>query len=81
MPTTENEWRYVAENYETQWNFTHCLGAIDGRHCRLQAPIHSGSDYFNYKANFSIVLLGVADPNYCFLFADVGRIMSAVFRV
>ncbi|CAH2003310.1 unnamed protein product [Acanthoscelides obtectus] len=72
MPTTENEWRYVAEMFEALWNFPHCLGAIDGRHCVLQAPIHSGSDYFNYKGNFSIVLLGVADPNYCFLFADVG---------
>lgn len=72
MPTTEEEWRYIAENYEAQWNFPHCLGAIDGRHCILQAPIHSGSDYFNYQSNFSIVLLGVADPNYCFLFADVG---------
>lgn len=73
MPATEEYWRLVSENYEAQWNFPHCLHAIDGRHCILQAPIHSGSDYFNYKQNFSIVLMGIADSNYCFLFADVGR--------
>lgn len=32
----------------------------------------SGSDYFNYQGDFSIVLLGIADADYCFLYADVG---------
>lgn len=72
MPSNAEEWRSVAENFNTQWNFPHCLGAVDGRHCILQAPIDSGSDYFNYKQNFSIVLMGIADSNYSFLFADVG---------
>lgn len=72
MPSDEDGWRRVAENYDSQWNFPHCLGAVDGRHCILQAPIHSGSDYFNYKQSFSIVLLGIVDSNYSFLFADVG---------
>lgn len=72
MPATTNEWKCVAQKFESQWNFPHCLGAIDGRHCVIQAPINSGSDYFNYKQQFSIVLLGISDSNYCFLFADVG---------
>lgn len=72
MPSTAEEWLQVAQNYEAQWNYPYCIGAIDGKHCIIQAPINSGSDYFNYKQNFSIVLLGVADADYCFLFADVG---------
>jgi hypothetical protein len=32
----------------------------------------SGSDFFNYKSNFSIVLLALVDGNYNFIFADVG---------
>lgn len=62
----------IAEKYDVKWNFPHCLGALDGKHCIIQAPIHSGSDYFNYKQNFSIVLFGVADADYCLTFADVG---------
>lgn len=72
MPTTESEWLKVADVYEKKCNFIHCLGAIDGRHCVLQAPVQSGSDYYNYQRDFSIVLLGIADADYCFLFADVG---------
>lgn len=57
MPTTETEWYSIAKDYEALWNFPHCLGAVDGRHCILQAPTNSGSDFFNYKPNFSTVLM------------------------
>jgi hypothetical protein len=72
MPSSEEEWLQVARIFEDKWQFPHCIGAVDGRHCSLQAPAYSGSEYFNYKQYFSIVLLGVADADYCFLFADVG---------
>ncbi|XP_045123980.1 uncharacterized protein LOC123511938 isoform X2 [Portunus trituberculatus] len=71
-PSSEAEWRIVANDFETRWNFPHCLGSIDGKHIQMIAPAHSGSLYYNYKNTFSIVLLGVADGNYNFLYADVG---------
>lgn len=72
MPQNQEEWLSIAENDENTWNFPHCLGAIDGKHGQLQAPIASGSDYFNYKSTFSIVLMAVVDADYNFLYANVG---------
>lgn len=74
----------VGKEYEDLWNFPHCIGAIDGKHVQLQAPIGSGSSFFNYKSTFSIVLMAVVDADYNFLYADVschGRISDGgVFR-
>ena len=72
MPSCEEDWRKLARGFETQWNFNHCIGAMDGKHIVLQAPINSGSYYFNYKHNFSIVLLAVVDSDYKFTYIDVG---------
>lgn len=72
MPKTDTEWRAIADKFQSTWNFPHCLGCVDGKHVQIVAPKHSGSLFFNYKGTFSIVLLGVADANYNFLYADVG---------
>lgn len=62
----------VARIFEDVWNLPHCVGAIDGKHIVLQAPINSGSDFFHYKSHFSIVLMAAVDANYNFIFVDVG---------
>ena len=45
---------------------------MDGKHVMLQAPFNSGADYDNYKQFPSIVLFGLVDANYNFLYANVG---------
>ncbi|XP_049842931.1 uncharacterized protein LOC126293682 isoform X1 [Schistocerca gregaria] len=73
MPTaTEDFWRNVAAGFHDRWNFPHCIGAIDGKHVRIQAPPASGSSFYNYKKYYSTVLLGLVDANCKFITVDVG---------
>lgn len=49
-----------------------CVGAIDGKHVRIQCPGKSGSLFYNYKDYYSIVLFAVVDTEYKFIGIDVG---------
>ena len=37
-PSTENEWKHIAEDFAELWNLPHCLGAIDGKHIGVDCP-------------------------------------------
>lgn len=69
---TEDEWKIIGKGFNDKWNFPHCAGAIDGKHVEIQSPPNSGSDFFNYKKRFSIILLALVDHDYCFTFVDIG---------
>jgi len=45
---------------------------VDGKRISLQAPVNSGSFYFDYKQQFSLVLMAMVDANYKFTYIDVG---------
>ena len=72
MPENESEWKEKANEFNEKWNFPNCISAFDAKHIALQAPINTGTEYFNYKGFFSIVLFAVVDANYNFTYANIG---------
>ncbi|CAH1966874.1 unnamed protein product [Acanthoscelides obtectus] len=72
LPTTENEWRNIADDFEKRCNFPNCLGAVDGKHVNIKPPTGSGSYFYNYKGAHSLVLLAVVNANYEFIMCDFG---------
>ncbi|XP_071554218.1 putative nuclease HARBI1 isoform X2 [Temnothorax nylanderi] len=77
LPTPDTDgWRKISEEYMLKWQFPNCIGALDGRHMEIEKPPCSGSQYFNYKKFFSIVLLALCDANYKFTWVDIGQFGS-----
>lgn len=72
VPETEDAWLQISKDFERKWQFSHCLGSIDGKHIIIEKPPGSGSLYYNYKGSFSIVLLGIVNANYEFIYVNVG---------
>jgi len=72
-PSTVEEWKNVASEFWELWQFPNCIGASDGKHIQITAPQASGSEFFNYKKTFSIILLAVWDASYNFtIIVDIG---------
>ena len=72
VPTTVNGWQQLSEKFGSRWTFHHTKGAIDGRHIAIKCQKNLGSVYHNYKGFFSIILLGVVDASYKFVWVNVG---------
>lgn len=63
----------MAKEYFMQWNYPMCLGVIDGKRILISKPPKSGSDFYDYKGHFSVILL-TFDANYNFWYFNVGGI-------
>lgn len=72
VPQTQKEWKKIQDEYFHRWNFPNCCGALDGKHVVIRNAPNSGSEYFNYKSSFSVILFASVDANYCFSYIDVG---------
>ncbi|XP_029164116.1 protein ANTAGONIST OF LIKE HETEROCHROMATIN PROTEIN 1-like [Nylanderia fulva] len=71
QPSAVN-WQNIAEHFENICQFNNCIGALDGNHVIIQAPPNSGSTYYNYKGQYSLIFLGICDANNRFTVVDIG---------
>ena len=72
-PSSKNDWNRISTDFSDIWNLPHVVGAMDGKHIRIQCPKNTGTLFHNYKGFFSLVLLAVCDARYCFTLFDVGQ--------
>ncbi|XP_056401016.1 uncharacterized protein LOC130294893 [Hyla sarda] len=73
LPSPNQErWLQAASGFQSVDHFPNCIGAVDGKHIRVQQPPGSGSRFYNYKKYFSVVLMAVADVQYKFIAIEVG---------
>lgn len=68
LPRTSDEWEQVASDFNNNWNFPMCLGAIDGKRFLVRKSKNTGSEYSDYKGYHSIIILALVDANYKFLY-------------
>ena len=74
-PTTEAEFLEKMIEMESMWQFPCCFGAVDG--CQIPIRCSSGGkgankEYHNFKNFYSVVLIGLVDAKYRFIWASCG---------
>ena len=78
------DWIKIEKKFHSRWNFSNCLGAVDGKHINITQPPNSSTLFHNHKGFFSIVLMALAHPDYRFIYIDVGdygsNCDSAIFK-
>ena len=44
MPVpNRKQWKTIAERFESLWNLPNCIGALDGKHVRIEKFANTGS--------------------------------------
>jgi len=36
LPASQEEWKCIANGFKNEWNFSTCLGALDGKHIAIE---------------------------------------------
>ena len=71
-PIDPEDWTKIEERFRNRWNVPHVVSALHGRHIAIKKPKKSGgTEYFNYKGYFSLVLLALV-ADYKLLWVNIG---------
>ena len=60
-PSSEEEWMGISDQFQHIWNFPNCIGAIDGKHVVMQAPVNAGLSFLSIKAHYRFIVVDVGD--------------------
>ncbi|KAK3929536.1 Putative nuclease [Frankliniella fusca] len=72
-PMTEESMARTMDGFWERWDFPNMIGALDGKHVNMQnQPNAREGEWLNYKGDFSMVLLGMCDANYKFVYVSIG---------
>ena len=80
-PASQEHWLAISKQFEFQWNLPHVIGALDGKHIRIQCRPGTETLFHNYKGFVSMVLLALCDANYCFTLIDIDQYGSNNYSV
>lgn len=75
MPKSEEEFRKKMIDMEQFWQFPYCWAAVDGCHVPIKCPPggpESRKEYYNFKNFYSVIMMGLVDSNYRFIWGTCG---------
>jgi hypothetical protein len=82
VPNSGAEWTRIIQEYYKEYytlrNFPICCGSMDGKHVIIFCPPKSGTDYYNYKNTFSIILFAIVHVKYNFLYKSMWPQMTGL---
>lgn len=75
FPKDEHDYVDLMDLMNSEWQFPYAFSSVDGSHLPIKCPFGGANamkSYFNFKGFYSIVLMGLVDARYSFLWASVG---------
>ena len=75
MPKTQDDFKKKVLDMDEFWQFPCCWAAIDGCHIPIKCSpggLEACKEYHNFKNFYSIVLMGLVDPHYRFVWGSCG---------
>ena len=64
--------RQTLNGFQSRWGFPQTVGAIDGTHIPIMCPLDSGTDYYNRKGFYSMLIQAVVDFRGIFIDVNIG---------